>query len=341
MKGVLRMKTQIAFLVTTMLLTTTALANTATVDGITWTYTVSDGKVSIGGPSKAIPVSTTGSISIPSTLGGMPVVNISDSAFYRCSGLTSVSICSGITNIGNYAFQNCTSLESITIPDGVSRIGWDAFMGCSALTNVSIPDSVVNIGSRAFNDCNIALFDNESISGVALVDGWIVSSNNNVSTGLDLTGCRGIAARSFQDCQSLTKVEIPDTINGISGLAFAGCANLESITIGDGVKYIGDNAFHECSALNNIVVPKSVTNMGLGVFSSCYNLYNVTFEGEMPSLGEDVFDNVPLECVAFVPKWANGYEIDSNGKWQGLLVEYYGFGVDNKGVVSKMAMAIS
>ena len=59
---------------------------TETVDGITWTYTVTDGKASVGGgttSTPAIPTSTTGSITIPSTLGGYPVASIRTCAFYN------------------------------------------------------------------------------------------------------------------------------------------------------------------------------------------------------------------------------------------------------------------
>ena len=62
------------------------MADMETVDGITWNYAVSDGKVEVcnGGSwaSPAIPTSTAGAITIPSTLGGCPVTSIGREAFY-------------------------------------------------------------------------------------------------------------------------------------------------------------------------------------------------------------------------------------------------------------------
>ncbi len=82
------------------------------------------------------------------------VTSIGDTAFYGCSGLTSVTIPDTVTSIGEEAFYNCTSLTSITIPDSVTIIDGYAFSGCSSLKSITIPDSVTNIGWFAFENCS-------------------------------------------------------------------------------------------------------------------------------------------------------------------------------------------
>lgn len=79
---------------------------------------------------------------------------IYNSAFYGCSGLTSISISDSVTSIGSSAFSGCSSLTSITIPDGVTSIGSSTFSGCSGLTSITIPDSVTSIGYSAFEGCS-------------------------------------------------------------------------------------------------------------------------------------------------------------------------------------------
>ena len=77
-----------------------ALAGTETVDGIEWTYSVSDGEATVGSGEyyvSAIPSNTLGAITVPSTLGGCPVTRIGEDAFYECKSLT----VSGFT--GSYA----------------------------------------------------------------------------------------------------------------------------------------------------------------------------------------------------------------------------------------------
>ena len=91
------------------------------------------------------------SITIPAS-----VTSIGDYAFSGCSGLTSIDLskATGLTTIGNDAFYGCKSLTSISIPSSVTSIGGDAFYGCSGLTSISIPSSVTSIGEAAFSGCS-------------------------------------------------------------------------------------------------------------------------------------------------------------------------------------------
>ena len=128
---------------------TVAKAATETVNGYTWTYEVSGDSVSVEGISPK----PTGSLTIPSTLGGKPVTEIGYGAFWDCTSLTSVTIPSSVTSIGGGAFSGCGSLTSVTISEGVTSIGWYAFSGCRSLTSVTIPSSVTFIDDEAFADC--------------------------------------------------------------------------------------------------------------------------------------------------------------------------------------------
>ena len=58
---------------------------------------------------------TGGAISIPSTLGGYPVKEISGFAFADCNSLTSVTIPENVTHIGPCAFRNCDAMSTIDV----------------------------------------------------------------------------------------------------------------------------------------------------------------------------------------------------------------------------------
>ena len=81
------------------------------------------------------------------------VTSIGSCAFFKCSGLTSITISNNVESIASAAFYKCTSLRSITIPNSVTSIGDNTFYGCSGLTSVTISNSVTCIEQSVFRDC--------------------------------------------------------------------------------------------------------------------------------------------------------------------------------------------
>ena len=79
------------------------------------------------------------------------VTSIGYSAFYGCTGLTSIALPGSVTSIGLYAFSGCTGLTSIDLPAGLTYIS--GFSGCTGLTSIDIPDGVTSIGDGAFSGC--------------------------------------------------------------------------------------------------------------------------------------------------------------------------------------------
>lgn len=156
------------------------------------------------------------------------VVAIGKSAFFSCSGLTTITIPNSVTSIGQSAFSGCSGLTSITIPNSVTSIGNYVFARCSGLTSVTIPNSVTSIGSDAFNCC----------SGLTSV----TIPNSVTSIGDD----------AFYRCSGLESITIPNSVTSIGYQAFSGCSGLTSVTIGNGVTSIGSRTFYNCSSLTSV-----------------------------------------------------------------------------------------
>ena len=80
---------------------------------------------------------------------------LGDYAFYGCSGLTSLTLPSGVTSIGYRAFEGCSGLTSLTIPSSVTSIGYGAFAGCSGLTSIYVyTKKLPELGYYVFNGCD-------------------------------------------------------------------------------------------------------------------------------------------------------------------------------------------
>ena len=232
---------------------------------------------------------------------------IGDSAFYGCSGLTSITIGNSVTSIGDSAFNGCTGLTSITIPDSVTSIGDYAFYVCSGLTSVTIPNSVTSIGMGAFEGCDslesikipFVGATKEGTSGTHF--GYIFGASssgyneNYVPTSLKevvITGGTSILNSAFEGCSGLTSVTIPDSVTSIEESAFEGCSkitfatmptlaidyipqnSLQTVVLTSG-ESIGDYAFYNCSSLTSVTLPDSVTSIGDYAFMGCHKLAEV------------------------------------------------------------------
>ena len=167
-------------------------------------------------------------------------------AFYNCSGLTSLSLPSGITSIGWEAFSGCSGLTSLSLPSGLTSIGSEAFSGCSGLTSLSLPSGLTSIGSEAFSGC----------SGL---------------TSLSLpSGLTSIGSEAFSGCSGLTSLSLPSGLTSIGSGAFSGCSGLTSLSLPSGLTSIGSGAFSGCSGLTSIYVyTEKLPNIGSNVFDGC------------------------------------------------------------------------
>ena len=171
---------------------------------------------------------------------------IGDSAFESCSGLTSITLPSGVTEIGKFAFLHCSGLTSITLPSGLTEIGKFAFLHCSGLTSITLPSGLTEISSSAFKSC----------SGL---------------TSLTLpSGLTEISSSAFSGCSGLTSITLPSGVTMIYSSAFESCSGLTSIALPSGLTEIGVNAFSGCSGLTSIYVyAEKLPNMGSDVFDGC------------------------------------------------------------------------
>ena len=133
----------------------------------------------------------------------------------------------------------------------------------------------------------------------------------------------------FQNCSSLTDVQLPESLKTIEPDAFAGCSSLRNISLPSSIEYmarafidctsleeikyegnsmidLGYETFKNCASLKSISLP-SVCNIGESAFLNCKNLSSVTINAEKESetrFGAHAFDNcINLKDLKYTPTY--------------------------------------
>ena len=229
------------------------------------------------------------------------VQSIGYSAFYGCSGLTSIDIPESVTTIGESAFFACYSLTSINIPESVTSIGKNAFYGCSGLTSFSIPKKVNAIENAVFFDCSGLTSINIPNSVTSIGEGAFLGCSNLTSIIIP-ESVTSIGRAVFSGCSGLTSVNIPNSVTSIVESAFSGCSGLTSVTIPNSVTSIGDWAFFGCSGLTSIIIPKYVTSIGSSAFSGCSGLTSITIPNSVVNIGNSAFEGCTSLRAIYLPE---------------------------------------
>lgn len=92
-----------------------------------------------------------------------------------------------------------------------------------------------------------------------------------------------LSAGCFADCDTITTVILPDTLQTIGNSSFQNCTALRGIFIPGSVTRIGSDAFLGCTAMESIYVSASVESIGSGAFDDCNQLYYIFYDGSIDS----------------------------------------------------------
>lgn len=145
-----------------------------------------------------------------------------------------------LTEIGSYALENCLHLYALELPNTVQAIGTMAFKGCDNLSTITVENG--NSVFDARSSCN------------AIVE----TSTNRLVVGCQNSivaeGVVAIGADAFNDCQNLTEIELPESLERIESGAFMSCPNLTALRIPNSVRELGEMMVANCPNLQVLEV---------------------------------------------------------------------------------------
>ena len=315
---------------------TPALADSQTIGGVEWSYTVDGGNATVTGANPA-----EGNLAIPATLGDAAVTAIGDMAFYGRAALTGVEFPAGLTDIGMEAFERCTGLSEVAFPESVTNIAPGAFYDCTGLESVMFAGGGVAVGEAAFYNCtNLVAVDIPDLAAWCGMDFDSPEANplylakHLYTTGKEVSldgtlvipdGVARIGDYVFVGCTGLAGVSIPDGVESIGRCSFSGCTGLAEVELPGSVTAIGDGAFLGCTGMGNVAVPGSVTNIGMGAFYGCTSLADMTIPDSVETLGEEAFEGCTALAFLEVPGGWYGTSMVEDAKVpEGCEVRYRG-----------------
>ena len=123
-----------------------------------------------------------------------------------------------------------------------------------------------------------------------LDEGIYVNLDLSETTGLTSIENESYRNYTFNNCDKLAGISIPDSVTTIGEKAFYNCSNLESVTIGNGVTEIGSYAFEGCTSLESVTIPDSVTEINWYTFKDCTGLTSVTIPDSVTAIGGSAFE---------------------------------------------------
>jgi hypothetical protein len=230
-------------------------------------------------------------------------------------------------NIGNAVHSpgfggehsNYPNLKHIVMRDSVTENG--NYQGLPSLETVVFSNSMTSVSG--FADC-------PKLSKVTLP-----RNLQEIRTVRDTSGY-GSNIGAFENCVSLTTIDLPDSVTAIGPEAFRGSGlkrfvvppkvtSLGSGTSGTSRESKGDydisyanfsgNIFEGCASLEEVVFHDKVTFISTGVFSGCTSLKSVVFPASIKTIYKNAFSGCSsLSSITF------------NGNVSGITLESDGWG---------------
>ena len=272
-------------------------------------------------------------------------VEIGEFAFSYATFLTDLGLPPTVKKIGDSAFSHCVRLapDPFVLPESLEEIGEQAFYECRGLKGeVLLPPSLRILDSGAFYLCGVSkadlppaleylscfVFAGCNLKEASLPDDCYLCPHGSQFSGNWLMEKAHIPDNTsfvpdfmFNDCMSLSEVNIPSRAESIGDNAFH-YTSISQLELPGSLKTIGHDAFGSCRKLSAITLPASLTNIGDGAFENCSAVGAIYSHPSLPPVADvygdrqpDPFRYIPHAIPVYIPKGSKEYYCVATG-WE-------------------------
>lgn len=195
------------------------------------------------------------------------------------------------TQYENYINGSDAILPNVSICTTEGDVHYNPYVPPTPVeTRVIAKFYVTNAGATVHIADEPSCFSSIEIDGVEqseVTDSYDFSTVGEHTLKYTLIDPTIICDYTFEYCDSLTSIDIPNSVTSIGEQAIAYDYNLTSIEIPSGVTSIGEKAFNECRSLTSITVNATIP----------------------PTLGSNAFSNTNLSTIYVPSESVNAYKV--------------------------------
>lgn len=184
--------------------------------------------------------------------------------------------------------------------------------GENASWTLDVEGNLIVTGTGEMTDYSYSSFGSDYDGNITYMD-WNGEAppwygiRDQIKTVTIGSGITYVGDMVFIDCDNLTEINLPDTLEVLGGHCFAYCNALEKVSLPDSVKRLDGDTFECCVSLKDVKLSESLTFIGYAAFArtavervvlpeSVEELYCLVFD-HCPYLSKLVFLNE--DCVIF------------------------------------------
>lgn len=242
-----------------------------------------------------------------------------------CKTLESVILPNSVTFIVTQSFYGCENLKEVRLSDEIKEIAASAFAGCINLESITtdkietktgytgkgtfvLPDKLETIGADAFRgNTSLKRVDMNTIfPKLKTIGSGAFSNCENLSEIFIPSSVDNLESGAFSNCKSLHAIVLPYPIQALKGRTFMGCEHLSFINLPNGITSIGEAEFSGCTRLQTVELSVKLQRIPNRLFEKCISLLKVDIPDLVKVIGDQAFSNCEnLRTINFGKKVGN------------------------------------